>query len=462
MKKLALVATAAASLLAATATVTGPAWSATPTPAIGSHHMGVGATLPAGTQAMYTAQQPLIRLADSLRTIPDTVGSGFGSATIDPPQHSLHLYWKGVIPARVTKLMRSASAQGLSVKVDSAAYTMTELRQETKRIQSLTAQTASPVGARVVGAVMKNDASGMNVDVVGARPAPAIAAGAAVASSVPNLQGAVHLDVHAVDATASQRFDSRGAPTPHYNGGQLLVMGDANAKNGMCTSGFGIRDSSTVNGGAGRRFLLTAAHCGWDDFYTGHQMVHGSASTYIGRTVARNNTDDVQLISTGSDQYVWYGSGIDQDTQPPQHSTTPVSGTGSPYPGEWLCASGAFSGNGSCDVVVDTYAGTGALFATHSYYGGVAAGHGDSGGPAYTSTDGWNTLTAIGVIHGCGGVSGRGCHNMPCPPGYWNNWGTRAGGAGCSSELDLVDLNRALSDLSGTSPINYSVATSDY
>ncbi|MFD7019912.1 hypothetical protein [Streptomyces sp. NPDC059928] len=456
------MAVTAASVLAVTAAIGGPAWSFASAPTSGSGHPGIGATLPGGTQAIFKAQQPLIQLADKLRAIPDTAISGFGSATIDPAQHSLHLYWNGVVPAQVTGLVRSASAQGLSVKVDRAAYTMTQLRHETKRLEALKYKTARSGAAHVVDAVMKNDASGMDVDVAGSGLTPAAVADPAVVASVPSLRGSVHLVVHSVNEMASQDFDSRGAPTPHYNGGQLLVMGDANAKNGMCTSGFGIRDSSSVNGGAGRRFLLTAAHCGWDNFYTGDNMVHGTASAYIGRTVALSTTDDVQLISTGSDQYVWYGPGIDQDSQPPQQSYTPVSGTGSPYPGEWLCASGAFTGNGICDVVVDSYAGTGALLATHSYYGGVAAGHGDSGGPAYTSTDGWSTLTAVGMIKGCGHVSGYPCKNMSCPSGYWNNWGQRAGKDGCLSELDLVDLNRALSDLAGSSSTNYSVATTDY
>lgn len=445
MRKWAAAATMGVVVLASTA-LTGPAWSSSTSPKPTGPYTAPGLT-PAVRAAMQ-AQIPMIALGDSLRATADTASGGFGSLTLDPDHNTVNVYWDGAMPASASQAIDTARKQGITVSVGSSPYTMNQLQAETKRMEKQFMGSAAPkTGAHVVDAVMKNNASGLDVDIAGTPAGLDLVK----SSPIPGLVGAVHLELHAVAPHPAQ-FDTRAAPTPHYNGGQLLVMTSPTSGN-MCSSGFGISDGSSANGGAGRRYLITAAHCGWADFYTGNTAVYGSGSSYIGRTSAMNSTDDVQLISTGSDQWVWDGPGIDNE---PAQYVKAVSSAGSPFPGEYICSSGAFTGV-ICGINVDTYAGTGARVASHQMYGAPAAGHGDSGGPVFTSVDGWHTDQALGTVDGCGWYSAYPCQYLHCPAGYWNNSGQRAYSDGCSIELDFIDIYRALKDLGG-----YQVALTDY
>ena len=453
---------------------------ATPAPVSASPAVPAAPT-EADVKALTIAQVPLIQLIDALRAVKDGPASGFSSAVMNVPANDVHVYWKGEMAAAATDLIAKARATGVGVEVSAAPYTLTQLRGEMDRITTDVLEKQATDVPHVVSAGMRNDGSGIDVGVSGPTLSGAAAANAAAtapgdatagaqsppltAASYPHLAGAVQLSLSYQDESAHAQFDSRGEPDPaaHWGAGMLLMVGDDLGTDGSCTAGFGLNDGSSANNGHGDRFMLTAAHCLWDDFFTGGAVIHPDDSDSVGRTVGISNTYDTQLISAPTSQWVWDGTNIDHDVWDADHGqfVKAVTSSTSVYPGEFVCESGAWTGVG-CGITVDTWPNSRGMAAGHTT-GWAAAGYGDSGGPVFTSKDGWQSDSASGLIDGCGLVSGHPCGWMPCPAGFWSTYGKRAGSKGCSSELDIVDINAAINIMKSSSPTgNLYLNTTNY
>jgi hypothetical protein len=191
------------------------------------------------------------------------------------------------------------------------------------------------------------------------------------------------------NARPAGRYDDTA---PFYGGGRIL-----NAYNGAgCTAGFAVTNGYS-------NFLITAGHCG----HPGGAWYNGNWALNIGTANTENVYDDLLLIPTNSSGRIFDGASGNA------YSTRWISGFDRVYPNEWMCVSGATTGN-VCSIQADTtqvysYCGTdaygnwecyGDMFRGWSRSGAVAVQPGDSGGPVY-SVSGSNGI-AKGIISGQG------------------------------------------------------------
>jgi hypothetical protein len=92
-------------------------------------------------------------------------GTGFGSIVAEPDNRQLRLYWKGALPASVRALL--AQDTEVTVIVQPAAYSATELQSEIDRMMAARPAGLAPSADRVTGAGPRSDSSGLKVFVNG-------------------------------------------------------------------------------------------------------------------------------------------------------------------------------------------------------------------------------------------------------------------------------------------------------
>lgn len=354
---------------------------AKPTPPAprGDVHPGA-ASVPGGFaswSALLSMQRRLDAAADRIVA---AKAEGYAGVVTAPENRELRVYWKGAVPANVQSLVATLG-RDVPVKVIAAQYSEQEMLAEADQL----------VHNGNVTAVSPNaDGSGLSVSVREAT----VASLAAVPSKV------------AVTSTkvAAPTLASRGNDSPPYWGG---------ARWGGCSNGFGIRI-------AGATKMLSAGHCGANG-----DAAYDGGGDYMGTVAGDNNAYDRLYINTSSGSRIFTGGVGSGET------TKGVNGAAHSYVGDWICDSGAYSGErcGIQVVAVNETVNVGYLIyrlvkaekVDHT----AAVGNGDSGGPVYAE-NGSSGAIAKGTNTAIDGSVEQPCTGIPTDPGRricsWRFW----------------------------------------
>jgi hypothetical protein len=343
--------------------------------------------------AVLAAMRAQEALRPAMRALQDEIEAGqypgATSAGYDD-DGGLFLYWKGDLPPRMQAAV--ATAEKLApVHVRAARYSRAELNAQAERVAEV--MRAHPeLGLQSVVAL--GDGSGLRVEVR--------ARGAAAKPGLPAFApGLPALDVPVTAVTAAP-FELLSCPsggctrtddTSPWNGGGWI----SNPGRMRCTSGFGVRNTST-----GGQYLITAAHCA-----TPPDHLEDAAGEYIGESTREFWRHDLILIAAYAMPWIWDGTANTSN-----HKA--VSGWGWATPGELVCLSGSTSGiicglktqndwsPQACGYDSDgDYGCYTDLINTKQIDGQVGGRHGDSGGPVFV-LDGAR-VQARGTVSGGGG-----------------------------------------------------------
>jgi len=324
-------------------------------------------------------QAPLVEAAGIIRTAVDAdaksaAQSGFTSIVLG--DDAVVVRWKGAVPADVQAAIDRAR-RDVAVELRSARHSLQQLTHAAAAAKRALQQGAERAPFTVV---IPSHGDGLGVEVEG---------------DVEKARGAVRSVGVPVDVSYEKnprpagRYDDT---SPFYGGARIL-----NAYNGAgCTAGFAV-----TNGWS--NFLITAGHCG----HPGGGWYNGNRNSFIGNANTEHINYDLLLIPTNSSGRIFDGASGNP------YSTRWISGFDRVYPNEWMCVSGATTGN-VCSIQADTtqvysYCSSdaygnwecyGDMFRGWSRSGAVAVQPGDSGGPVY-SVSGSNGI-AKGIISGRG------------------------------------------------------------
>ena len=319
------------------------------------------------------AQRPLVEAAETIRAEVER-GAHAGYAGIVLRDHDVTVWWKGHVPAAVTRAVEKASREA-TVRVEAAAHSEAELSAAAAEVRQWL--DANP-GSGFHGVKSPGDGSGL---VLAAHPQ----AGAQAAAGLAALDRQVEVPL-TVRHEEPLREVSRQNDSPPWWGGARTWNQTAGS---LCTSGFGVRDS------ANRRYLLTAEHCG----LPGHRIADRTGE-YIG-TVSRGHDDhDIAIIPTSSEDFMYVGGGD-------SNSGVKVVGWGHVFVGQYLCQSGVTSaeqtGGPVCDLkVVFFWQDREDLVEAEQAQGLTSARPGDSGGSVYSAGSGG--VVANGTVTRAGGA----------------------------------------------------------
>jgi hypothetical protein len=187
---------------------------------------------------------------------------------------------------------------------------------------------------------------------------------------------------------------------------------------GICTTGFAVMRGTT-------RGLLSAGHCN----PAGGGVFTNGTGVPIGRAGLPVTISDSIFIPSPSAGRTYVG-GVGSSASMAVIAPIPN------FPGQWVCTEGAATGE-HCAITnflvggVSFIGGTVTLGITLAFrwFGGVAVGSGDSGGPVIVSSNPFFALAAGLIDFAVGGTT--------CPPGVG------LGGV-CSSVVGYVDINWVL------------------
>ena len=338
-------------------------------------------------------QEKLLPVAQELADQANGAGSDIAGVTIDVDSGTVDLYRKN--PGKALGLS-GAPAAGVKIQVHEAKFSRKELLdaadQVTRDAQALGQEqvTVEAVGPKV-------DGSGIDVTVFAAD-------GGDAARATDVLKGKYGALIHKVNATDTKTSDRGDFVNgfryndfaPWYGGDRITDLSVG------CSSGF----ASTYNGAPA---MLTAAHCGGVGGYWYNGPTTTGAHRYMGQMVYSDGGTDVAAIGVSS-YSTWINVGYDP-TAPTQIN---VGSWASPIVGQYLCQSGAYTGERCGLYVVDTF-----QYVCRSYFlwwctswqGPLAdvvgysastpvVGHGDSGGPVYRYVYNYNYGRWEGVAEG--------------------------------------------------------------
>lgn len=356
----------------------------------------MGNAVDAANQERLDRQRPLVELADRLQPLVKDA-DGFAGLYLASERSAVDLYWRGAVPDEVNRAVDAArrdQAQGVTVAMHPAAYTLDQLEQEATRLVG----TGTSQGQVVMAAPLA-DGSGLQVRLDG----PATASKAVIASSVPLV----------VENGPAVVPASRWADTPPFWGGAVMSNGLQH-----CTTGFGVYTPNPY-----RRHLLSAGHCnsaGANRWYT------PLTTRPIGNTFAEFDPREALLVETDSGGRIYDGL-ADPTGGGAGEFSKGVQGQALNYNGLWVCHSGAYSG-ARCGIRV-TQIGAVYLLNGVQVSGGVVAekddhtsatGQGDSGGPVMIPQPN-ERVTGAGIISALDGST-----QVPCtgytPPGRVCAW----------------------------------------
>ncbi|MET7549700.1 S1 family peptidase [Streptomyces sp. NPDC005500] len=358
----------------------------------------------ASWQSLFSEQHRLNSAADRINA---EGKAGFSGIVADPSNRELRLFWKGEVPAAVRSAISEATKIA-PVKVISAPYANQQLLAEAKRWAD---------SGLVTSAAPKPDGSGVVIGVSATEHADPVRlpGGSAVPVTVEH------------NSSPAAVYSRQSDLSPFYGGGRYK-----NVRTGAgCTTGFAIKD---VNGIPG---FLTAGHCGdsvkKDLLETGGGLPLGVFESALPKR-------DLAVIHSSSTSRVFSGL-------PSSDSSLPVVNTFSNYSGNYVCTSGAFSGE-HCGVKLDLIDITVSLDNGQNVFpeirgiatnGGCAVAPGDSGGPVYTyyyHGGSFSNVLAQGVISAGNGIL------TPC--------GLEGAGAFGWPAVFFVDAQKALSFFKAT------------
>jgi len=378
-----------ATAVALTVTAT-PAWSA---PIPGGGPLGNRQTVSADRLNLTTLereQAPLVGLSYQIReAVKRNHLTDYTGVSVDVPNHTVKLYWKGTPPAALRAGLRVPK----DVKLADFAvpYSLAQLDQEERRIMD-------DHPATIAGVALGSDYAGIAVTLDQAAGDVAALA-RTVTSAVP-----LTFTSGTRPTAATWRFDDA---LPFWAGGAYRhPAGGGNFY--YCSAGFGGHTWDSVN------VDVTAGHCGTSvDLQTGTGFRFGHSNAGYGPM-------DSMLISGGEYDSAMYNGAWNENTG------VPIYGAGDPSLFTYVLASGAFSGSSVVQVTgVNAYANvkdqglTGPGIWTTEPNENPTIGEGDSGGPVVqtvTLPDGHFAILAGGIITaGQNDYSGNTCQGIQDP-----------------------------------------------
>ncbi len=380
-----------------------PASALTASSPTGSH--GRIPELSAADRAAMDAQAPFMQLNESIHQLADSIEpSPLAGVRLDVAHKQIFVYWAGRVPGTLDALRTSASAEGISMRIEPAAHSEKQLTQASVELSRF-AESAQ-IGMTID---IRTDGSGLTVRHAGLRSAAqhratATPEQARLLDAITTVSTKTGVPVDTADSTGPKaRGLSRASDYSPYWAGAVT-----HTTHGYCTSGF-----SMYATGAPTRFMMTAAHCsGWLDGVnvtngTGQAMGHTAFIHQLFDTEPRYDLGVIQLNSGLTNGPFMYLS----DT-----TDVPVASVANSVPkGGNYCNSSAVS-TPNCNIIsgdqrvvcgsqVDPPIPFGrcVTYVTFtSKTGGVTLCEGDSGGPIYYWSG--SAIIAAGVNgYGVGG-----------------------------------------------------------
>ncbi|MFC5186929.1 chymotrypsin family serine protease [Actinomadura harenae] len=342
--------------------------------------------IPADIRQKMHDQVPLKEAASKISWAMEKSGQRGGFAGIALQPKSVELWWKGKLPAAVSKAV--GQARGVAaVEVKPARYSQAELK----------------AAASGLIADMKKDPDYPINQVAGSLKGDGLVLttrdkGRGLAARPTTLGGVPVTYVDGGAPSLNGRLDDDG----EYAGGGAILNDDFPGEpKKMCTAGWGVIDTW------GNSYLLTAGHCGrpGGGWHNGQWSTPGTGK-WVGRATQEHVGHDLLLINAPSTGRIWDGSRWGDFTK---H----VVGWDWAYAYEWVCQSGATSG-AVCGIQntenftyaewfnADDYGNRGFfydLIVARRVGGGPASRDGDSGGPVF-SVSGDYDVVAKGTVTG--------------------------------------------------------------
>lgn len=331
--------------------------------------------LDAAQAALASKQELVLAVADQVKALGSSASGALVQVEVSPETKGVTVYWYGRKSRELDNLVAAARGRGVAVLVKGAPFSPAELAAARRLVV---------VDGRASTVSTKKDGSAI---AVGVRSAALLHAFPAEVAGVP-------LELSVADPVPLSRWaDTR----PFYGGGAII----SDQTGAACSTAFGAHDSG------GHMYMISADHCRPGLYRTPTGLVVGTSKIWdADRDVLAIDTDDGRYLlpstSPSSGNRVYAGA-ADMTGAGIGETTRVVRGSGSFVLGEYVCTSGAFSGERCSNRVVllnDT------INIGYPLYNMImlenvnhanAAGQGDSGGPIYpTNPDG--TVTAKGVV----------------------------------------------------------------
>ncbi len=340
---------------------------------------------------LMTRQIPLIEGADEIRKlVAEQNLDGFAGIAISPEEGRLTLYWKGNRPASLVNLLESLRKR-FAVRVVGAAHSNQELQAEAIRIIK---DPVGTLGTAVKAVAPLPDGSAVEVTTDG---------GEATNPPTRNAGNGIPLTWRTGRGKFASRYDD--SPPPIDGGARMVNQRDRSS----CTSGFGVSRWSD-----GATFMMSAAHCGQttDTWKTG-------GGNGMGTTTSSQYTSDVSLIQVTSGYKIWDGA-VNSSGHGVNEFSRRVVGWHWPTVGQYVCASGSFSGarcgiritNDNVSLILDGDQPVGGEVSAEVGNHTNAWGNGDSGGPVFTPS-GDTGAVANGIISAMDTGAGATCTGVP-------------------------------------------------
>jgi len=312
---------------------------------------------------------------------------GLGGIKVDPDTKTISLAWKGKVPAAVKQIIKDAPAD-ISINVTNAKFTRVKLWAAAQKVLTQTPKKLAKTGTKVTEARL--DPSGQGL-MIGTSSVENPAMSTAEAKS----RIATDADVDVTFTNEAPKYteaETRWTNAPAWSGGGAITrryVKDGQNWTSSCTIGFG----AYPDGNPSANGVITADHCG--DFAQA-TFKNGNESRTVGTTKIHSPAwDSVYIPTSGASGKAIFSGG------PNSSSFRGVSASAANYVGEYVCSSGATSGQ-HCDLKITDdayyYRGMPYIRVETQTYNGDWAAHGDSGGPVWSTIAGSNNVVAKGII----------------------------------------------------------------
>lgn len=392
-------------------------------------------SLPKRIRDILKKQDPLVREANAIQKQVDDKANdaGFGGISIDVDSQSVHLKWKGEVPAPLRAMIARSSVK---VETSSSRYSLQESRRYKTKISKMT-------GVSTV--TKKAGSSQLDVRVKDSTPNP----------EKQRIRNATPMAVSLNEAPSAHPADcdqTSWNDCPPFRGGDHISIPVGIAVSG-CTTSWAVRESN------GDIDMLTAGHCGFDsngqwnasssittggddgeigpttygDFATYQAGSGGGTGGMDAATITRSDHDFIPSFYDGAwnEYFTWEAAG----------------GVQSPIEGQIVCTTGAYEGTDCNSKITDadcvwSYGQPFTSmhgFCTEQQDGTPTVGHGDSGGPVYRIAGGVSSTYALGTITAIQGEED--CPSTSHPANR---------GALCSTIAFHIPLTRTLSQMNLT------------
>jgi Trypsin len=381
-------------------------------------------------------QAALMPAAQRLAREVSSSGSDLAGVRIDAEAGVLHVYTTDT--KRFLGLGASLPA-GTDMRLHRAEFSHAAMISAVDRVQNGAKLLSQQENIKVAGAGVNEDGSGITVAVL-ATAANSSATLERASQILHDRYGDIvsQVDVTTTTPSADDQYfmNARFNNFAPWYGGDRIRAGSQG-----CTTGF----EATFGGNPA---MLTAAHCGGVGTTFNHGPGAADKYTVMGTSVYSNLDTDIGVIKvSATSSYINIGA----DPQFPTQLF--VSWWASPVVGEWLCASGSFTGERCNLKVVTTNQSKCRAWSSQGWCIGwknpladvinmlgpdkMSVGTGDSGGPVYLKSSLY--AVAKGLVNGPMTPTGAADYPAYAPTGQWcsapEGWGWR-----CSSGFSFAHM----------------------